>query len=68
MKLRIEQLANHLESDIAPLYLISGDEPFQLDEACRLVRQRCEQQGYNERELFHVDKSFDWQQLQAAAG
>ncbi|MGD8483929.1 MAG: DNA polymerase III subunit delta [Thioalkalispiraceae bacterium] len=68
MKLRIEQLANHLESDIAPLYLISGDEPFQLDEACRQVRQRCEQQGYNERELFHVDKSFDWQQLQAAAG
>ena len=33
-----------------------------------MIRLQCEQQGYSERELFHVDKSFDWQKLQAAAG
>lgn len=68
MKLRVDQLANHLETNLAPVYLISGDEPFQVDEACQMVRRQCEQQGYSERELFHVDKGFDWQQLQAAAG
>lgn len=68
MKLRVEQLANHLDTSLAAVYFISGDEPFQVDEACQMIRHQCEQQGYSERELFHVDKSFDWQQLQAAAG
>lgn len=68
MKLRVEQLADKLESSLAPVYFVSGDEPFQLDEACQLIRQQCLQQGYSERETFHVDRSFDWQQLQAAAG
>ena len=68
MKLRIDQLASNLESSLAPVYFVSGDEPFQVDEACQLIRQQCQQQGYSERELFHVDRSFDWQQLQSAAG
>ena len=68
MKLRVDQLAVSLENSLAPVYLVSGDEPFQVDEACQLIRQQCQQQGYSERELFHVDRSFDWQQLQSAAG
>lgn len=68
MKVRVEQLASQLSNNLAPVYFISGDEPFQVDEATQMIRQQCAQQGYNERELLHVDKSFDWQQLQAAAG
>jgi len=68
MKLRIDQLEGHLTNSLSAIYFISGDEPFQVDHASQLVRQQCQQQGYSERELFHVDKSFDWQQLQAAAG
>ncbi|MEJ2140865.1 MAG: DNA polymerase III subunit delta [Gammaproteobacteria bacterium] len=68
MKLRVDQLAVNLENALAPVYFVSGDEPFQVDEACQQIRQQCQSKGYNERELFHVDRSFDWQQLQSAAG
>lgn len=68
MKLRADQLADHLQNTLAPVYLVSGDEPFQLDEAVNQIRQQCRAQGYTEREVFHVDRSFDWNQLQASAG
>ncbi len=67
MKLRSGQLAQHLERDLAPIYLVSGDEPFQADMATRQIREAAVAQGYSEREQFHVDGNFDWDQLQASA-
>ncbi len=67
MKLRPEQLEQTLQSRLAPIYIVSGDEPFQVGEACQLIRQQCRAQGVSEREVFHVDRSFDWYELSASA-
>lgn len=63
MKLNVNQLPAQLETDLKPLYFLSGDEPFQLDEAAGFIRAAAKMQGYNEREVYHVDRSFDWDQL-----
>jgi len=68
MKLNFSQLNSHLEKQLQPVYFLSGDEPFQLDEAAQLIRATAKSQGYTEREVYHVDRSFDWDQLNHSAG
>jgi len=67
MKIRPDQLESNLKSALAPIYIVSGDEPFQLGEACQTIRSACRAQGVSEREVMHVDRSFDWYQLSASA-
>lgn len=68
MKLNFNQLKSHLEKPLQPVYFISGDEPFQVDESVRLIRETAVTQGYSEREIYHVDRSFDWDMLFQSAG
>ena len=68
MKLYFDQLEKHLQSPLAPVYLVSGDEPFQKDQASMAIRKHAVAQGFSEREVHHVDKNFDWDQLTASAG
>jgi len=63
MRLRPEQLEKQLSQQLAPVYLISGDEPLLVQECADTVRRACRQQGFGERQVFHVDTGFDWQQL-----
>jgi DNA polymerase-3 subunit delta len=49
------------------VYIISGDEPLQQGEACDAIRQQSRAQGFSEREVMHVEKSFDWEQFLAAS-
>lgn len=63
MKLNFNQIKSHLEKQLQPVYFLSGDEPFQLDEAARLIREAAKAQGYTERDIYHVDRSFDWVEL-----
>jgi len=68
MRLRIDQLASHLDRGLAPAYLISGDEPLQAAEAADAVRRAAGQGGYTEREVLDVQGAgFDWARLRAAA-
>jgi len=67
MRLRFESLTSHLQQALLPIYWVSGDEPFQVDEACRMLREAAQQQGYLEREVYHVERGFNWDQLQDAA-
>lgn len=70
MRLRPEQLLEPREADtspLAPVYLVSGDEPFQLEQVCHTLRSRARAEGYGDREVLHVDRGFDWQQLGSAA-
>ncbi|ADE13723.1 DNA polymerase III, delta subunit [Nitrosococcus halophilus Nc 4] len=66
MRVKLEQLAAHLERKIAPIYLLFGDEPLLIEEAADLIRAQARSQGFNEREVMHVDRGFDWGQLQLA--
>ena len=67
MRLPFPQLAAHLKAGLAPVYLLCGDEPFQLGESARLIRQAARDRGYEEREVLEVEGHFDWSLLTAAA-
>lgn len=63
MKIYPEKLASNLKEEIKPIYIVSGDEALLIQEACDSIRFMLRQSGYSERDLFHVDAAFDWQQI-----
>ncbi len=66
MRLRPDQLSQHLSKNLLPIYIISGDEPLLAQECCDTIRQQCRKQGFV-REVLHVDASFKWDELLASA-
>jgi DNA polymerase-3 subunit delta len=67
MQLRAEELQRHLSRGLAPLYVIHGDEPLQSLEAADAIRAQARAQGYAEREVLAVERSFDWSLLGSSA-
>jgi len=63
MKIRAEQLQDHLKKPLLPIYVISGDEPLLSQEAADSIRGAARAQGYNERDIFHAEGNFDWNQI-----
>jgi DNA polymerase-3 subunit delta len=66
VQVRPEQLAAQLARGIAPLYVVTGDEPLLALEAADAVRAAARAAGYSDRKLLSVERSFDWGQLAAA--
>jgi DNA polymerase-3 subunit delta len=60
MKLKTEQLGAHLQKQLAPFYIISGDEPLLVQETCDQIRLASKKHGIEERELLHAEAGFDW--------
>jgi len=60
MKIIFNNLEQHLKSSLKPIYIVSGDEPFQIQQAIKLIRDKAQQEGYDTRELFFVEKGFSW--------
>jgi DNA polymerase-3 subunit delta len=60
MRIKLEQLPQHLQKQPAPLYVVFGNEPLLILEAADSIRAHARQQGYTERTLFTVDQHFDW--------
>jgi DNA polymerase-3 subunit delta len=67
MRLRIDQLSDHLGKGLAPIYLLTGDEPLQLGEAADAIRKQARAKGYSGRDILDAGKSFDWNELSAEA-
>ncbi len=64
MRLRADQLHSHIQrSSLLPIYLISGDEPLQLLESSDQIRHAARENGYEERVVLEVDKTFNWNSL-----
>ncbi len=63
MDLNLQQLDNHLNQALAPVYLLSGDEPLQIEESLSLIRAQARAQGFLERQVLYVERSFDWTQV-----
>lgn len=63
MKIRQDQLSQHLSRGLASCYLVSGDDPLLVMEACDEIRLAVKNQGINERELFHAEAGFEWRSL-----
>ncbi|MDZ5604515.1 DNA polymerase III subunit delta [Pseudomonas sp. RP23018S] len=60
MKLAPAQLTKHLQGDLAPVYIVSGDDPLLCQEAADAIRAAARKQGFDERQVFSADANFDW--------
>ena len=67
MRLRPEQLTAKLQQEVLPVYLVTGDEPLLVQEACDAIRARAREAGCNDRDLLYVDGRFNWDLLFAAS-
>ncbi len=66
MRLYVNQLEQHLRQNLEPVYLIFGDEPFQLLEAADSIRMCARSHGFVEREVMFAELDFDWREFQGA--
>ncbi|MES2933308.1 MAG: DNA polymerase III subunit delta, partial [Pseudomonadota bacterium] len=66
MQLRFDSLDGHLSKTLAPLYVITSDEHLLALEAADKIRKTARAQGFSEREVLTVDRSFKWGELLAA--
>lgn len=60
MRIRPEQLEAHLQRGIAPVYVVSGDEPLLTDETAASIRTALRRAGVSERQTFQAESGFDW--------
>ncbi|MCY1285026.1 DNA polymerase III subunit delta [compost metagenome] len=60
MKLNPAQLGKQLQGALAPVYVVSGDEPLLCQETCDAIRSACRNQGFSERQVFNAEANFDW--------
>lgn len=67
MKIYPEKLQSALQKDLAPVYLLAGDEILLREEAADAVRAAARAAGCTEREVYFAEKSFDWNQLAMAS-
>lgn len=59
MKLTLTQLSQHLCKTIAPLYVISGDEPLLIQEAIDNIRRAAYEAGFSERVRLPIETGVD---------
>ena len=67
MRLKPSELPRQLSEGLAPIYVISGDEPFQALEASDTIRAAARERGHTERQVHVAGNDFDWDALTAGA-
>ena len=60
MKVGASQLPNLLRDSLAPVYLISGDEPLLVQECAQQIRTAAHSREFVDRLVFHADQHLDW--------
>ncbi|TAM54593.1 MAG: DNA polymerase III subunit delta [Paraburkholderia sp.] len=66
MQLRLDALDTHLAKGLAGLYVVFGDEHLLAQEACDRIRAAARAAGFTERNVFTVERGFDWSSLLGA--
>ena len=66
MNVRAEQLEAQLTRSLASLYVLHGDEPLLALEAADAVRAAARAKGCTQREVFTVERGFDWSEFAQA--
>lgn len=59
-----QQLQTHLANNIAPLYVLTGDEPLSQTECLDAIRQAARNAGAEERTSLVAERQFNWQSVQ----
>ncbi|GIK35226.1 MAG: hypothetical protein AMXMBFR45_25400 [Gammaproteobacteria bacterium] len=65
VRIPADRLAAQLARGVAPLYVLSCDEPLLVDEALATIRQQARAAGCDERESHMAERGFDWEALGA---
>lgn len=65
-KIGAQNIQQHLARGLQPVYLVAGDEPLQSMETVDAIRAAAREAGHSLREVFDVDRSFDWSSLLAS--
>ncbi len=69
MRVRAEQLGGALDKRLPPLCWLAGDEILLVQEAADLVRARCRDQGFTERQVFSFESGpADWKAVGQSLG
>lgn len=63
MKIKDNQLSSHLQKNLAPCYLVTGDEHLLVSEALDAIRNAARERGFTSRDLHVATAGFDWAQL-----
>src|SRR3954468_12154538 len=66
MQLKVDALEGQLARSLAPLYVIVSDEHLLALEAADKIRRAARANGYSERDVLTVERSFKWGELLAA--
>ena len=66
MQARLDNLPQMLQKQLAPLYVVHGDEMLLALEAADSIRQAARKAGFSEREVLTVEPGFSWSQLNMA--
>ena len=63
MILAPQQIEQHLNGGLKPLYVLTGDEPLSQRECLDAIRTKARQLGFDERTSLTVDRYFNWAQV-----
>ncbi len=63
MKVRVDQIAQQLNKNLAPIYILSGDEVLLCQEAADQIRKAAQNHQIDERLRFVADAQFDWEEV-----
>jgi DNA polymerase-3 subunit delta len=66
LRLNSDQLTQALGRGLASVYLVSGDEPLLVGEAADAVRAAARRDGYADRVVFFIERTFAWDDLRQA--
>lgn len=67
MKIKLEQLPDYLDKDLVPVYVVHGDEPLLVQEACDAIRAAARRRGCDDRTVLDAAGAFDWNVLRDAS-
>lgn len=63
MQLKLADLGSRLTEDLAPIYLVAGDETLLVEEACDAIVAAARKGGYGERSVLYVERGFSWHDI-----
>jgi DNA polymerase-3 subunit delta len=67
MRTTVDRLDSLLERELAPAFLVAGEEPLLSGEACDAIRAAARRRGFEEREVFFVDRYTAWADIAQSA-
>jgi DNA polymerase-3 subunit delta len=66
MRVSPQDLQAKLGKQLAPVYIVYGEETLLAEEACSSIRAAARAEGFDDRELMVVERGFDWDRLNQA--